>query len=119
MKSSRDFGVSGELYAGQYLEKQGYVIINRNYRGDHCEIDLIARRGKILVFVEVKSSRSHIEPETQVNQIKQSHLLRAAKAFLMENDLDQVDCRFDVIALRRRQNRWEINHIEDAFRPEI
>ncbi|MBL7190538.1 YraN family protein [bacterium] len=113
-----DLGRAGETIAVKYLKNKGYTIIARNYRGDRCEIDIIARTDNIIVFAEVKASRSQFEPESQVTDIKKVHIIRAAHSFLSENEILDLDCRFDLIALRRQMGEWIINHIQDAFRPE-
>ncbi len=112
----RQSGREAEYTAEMYLTNNGYEIIDRNYYGDRCEIDLIAKKGDIIVFVEVKSSASSIPPEIQVNNLKIGHLARAATAFLAEHDTENLDYRFDVIALSRKGENWKVKHYEDAFR---
>ena len=83
------------------------------------EIDIIARSADKIIFVEVKS-RSGIEygePEVAVSLSKQRLLIRAAHAFITQNDIDD-EARFDIVGVLFRQgNQPEINHIEDAFYP--
>lgn len=112
----RQSGREAEYAAEMYLKNHGYEILDRNYYGDRCEIDLIARKGNIIVFVEVKSSASQIAPETQVNSVKIEHIARAATSYLAENEAENVDYRFDVIALTRKGENWKVKHYEDAFR---
>lgn len=110
-------GRLGEDMAADWLTRHGYEIVARNYRAGHDELDIIARQGDTLVFVEVKTARSKSfgAPETWVDQRKQRHLGEAADAFLIEHDFQDVDCRFDVIAIDLSQSPPRINHIKDAF----
>ncbi|MBC8276767.1 MAG: YraN family protein [FCB group bacterium] len=110
-------GVEAEEAAANYLANSGYDILARNYRGDRCEIDIVASCRNDLVFVEVKSSNSPIHPETEVDAKKIDHLIRAANAYMMTNRNEYQNIRFDLIAMRFAKGLWKINHIEDAFRP--
>lgn len=110
-------GVEAEEAAANYLANSGYDILVRNYRGDRCEIDIIASFEETLVFVEVKSSNSPIQPETEVGAKKIEHLIRAANAYMLKNRSEYQNIRFDLIAMRFEKGMWKINHIEDAFRP--
>jgi len=110
-------GIEAEEAAANYLLNRDYDIIARNYRGDRCEIDIVASFGDNLVFVEVKSSNSPIHPETVVDAKKIEHLTRAANAYMTENRNEYQNIRFDLIAMRFAKGLWKINHIEDAFRP--
>lgn len=99
MKSSFLSGLFGEGQAARYLKKQGMRILDRRYRTAHGEIDLIARDGDTLVFVEVKNRpRGTIgEGAAAVNRDKKRHLRYAAKAYLSENPCERV--RFDVVEI--------------------
>ncbi|NQS96962.1 MAG: YraN family protein [candidate division Zixibacteria bacterium] len=114
---SHKLGRDAENAAAAFLEGKGFVIIMRNYRAHRCEIDIVARKAKTLIFVEVKSSDSGIPPELMVNRRKIERLVRAANAFLAEKKIEEMDIRFDLIALRPDGGFWRINHIIDAFRP--
>lgn len=113
----RRLGIEAEEAAANYLVNHGYEILVRNFRGDRCEIDIVASYLNNLVFVEVKSSNSPIQPETEVNAKKIEHLVRAANAYISKNRTDSKNIRFDLIAMRFQKGMWKINHIEDAFRP--
>jgi len=110
-------GRQGEKMAADLLTRSGYELIAQNYRAGHDELDIVARQGDTLVFVEVKTARSKNfgAPETWVDQRKQQHIGAAADAFLIEHDFQDVDCRFDVIAIDLSQSPPRINHIKDAF----
>ncbi|MGB9578459.1 MAG: YraN family protein [Halothiobacillaceae bacterium] len=110
-------GSRGEEVALAYLERKGYGIVARNYRCPHGEIDIVARDGATLVFVEVKAGRSGSfgPPEGWVDSRKQEHLGKAAALYMEEHAIEDVDCRFDVIAVVWEQNGVRVHHIEDAF----
>lgn len=114
----RDTGDHGEQLALEYLEQKGYTILARNWTSRKLEIDLVARLGNQLVIVEVKtrSGNDYGEPETFVDRKKQRHLIRAANAFIVQNDLD-LDTRFDIISVLKSGEIGEITHLEDAFYP--
>src|SRR5277367_2707520 len=93
-------GDRGENLAARYLRNRGYNIIIRNFRCELGEIDIIARDGKTLVFVEVKT-RAYDDPapEDQVNTHKQQQLTKAAKLYLSRYGVPQPPARFDVVAI--------------------
>lgn len=106
-------GQRGEAAARDFLQRQGYRIIAERYRWRGGEIDLIARDGNTLVFIEVKSrsSHSHGLPEEAVTPQKQRKLILTAKRYLSEYP-SNLEMRFDVVALSQGQLRL----YRDAFR---
>lgn len=118
MAEHNDFGKLGEELAVNYLIEKGYEIMERNWRNIHKEIDIIARDGKDLVVVEVKTRQSEEngEPDMAVTRQKQTRLISAANAYLFQNRLD-INTRFDIISIIMKDNSPVINHIEDAFLP--
>jgi putative endonuclease len=106
---------STEDLAAQFLRRQGYKILARNWRLKLGELDLVVSRGSTLVFVEVKSrSRSQsIAPELAVDYRKQQKLRRLAEAYIAFRRPQFVDCRFDVIAVDG--STMNLRHIVDAF----
>jgi putative endonuclease len=107
----------GENAAARYLREIGYKIILRNYRSPLGEIDIIARDGDTLVFVEVKT-RAYDDPtpEEQVNTVKQHQVTKAAKAYLQRYGSSPPPARFDVIAVVWPADREPaIRHIQSAF----
>jgi putative endonuclease len=100
--SRRGTGNRGEEMAVRYLEKLGYSILERNYIFQHGEIDIIAREGNELVFVEVKLRRSSTfgTPEESITERKQKLLRRTAEGYLAVNNIVDVPCRFDVVAIQ-------------------
>src|SRR5208282_4973656 len=93
-------GQRGENMAAKYLRDQGFKIIARNFRCEVGEVDIIARDGGMLVFVEVKT-RAYDDPtpEDQVNQVKRHQLTKAAKFYLARYGSPQPAARFDVVAI--------------------
>jgi putative endonuclease len=103
--------------AARYLRNQGYKIILRNFRCELGEIDIIARQGKTLVFVEVKT-RAYDDPtpEEQVNVVKQQQVISAAKFYLSRYGMPQPPSRFDVVAIIWPSGQPPIiRHTEHAF----
>ncbi len=93
-------GERGENLAAKYLRNQGYKILERNFRTPIGEIDIIARDGKTLVFVEVKSRvYDDPTPEEQVNNAKQHQITKAAHMYLKRFGIPQPPARFDVVAV--------------------
>jgi putative endonuclease len=110
-------GSRGERAAATYLRRQGLRILARNVRAGGGELDLIARDGDTLVFVEVKTRRDG-DPAEAVTPAKQAKLTRAALAFLKRHRLLEQRCRFDVVAIVWDESRGgppAIQHLRDAF----
>jgi putative endonuclease len=110
-------GKAGEDLAARFLEQNGLKIIERNYRFERGEIDLIAEEGDELVFVEVKARSSAVfgAPEDAVTEEKQEQVHTVADGYLFEHDIDDRACRFDVVAIEFKKGKTEIRHIRDAF----
>ena len=110
-------GRQAELIAAAYLESQGYTICCHNYRAGRGEIDLIAERAGMLVFVEVKSRRSrrHGFPEEAVSSGKADKIAQTAQHYIESNDCQQ-DIRFDILSVEL-EPPYTISHFEDAFAP--
>ena len=99
MNNRRQTGQAGEDLAVDYLLKKGYCILQRNYRYEHGEIDIIATDGEVLVFIEVKSFRSKKfgEPEDAVTERKRERIRKTAEGYLFENTIDEKPCRYSVV----------------------
>jgi len=110
--STARLGALGERRAAEHLERAGYRILQRNVRSGGVEIDLIARRGPLLVFVEVKTRRSRRQggPEEAVTPRKQARLLRGAAAWLHEQRLRGARVRFDVVAVEPGADGGLVEH---------
>jgi putative endonuclease len=113
----RQLGDAGEDLAAAALEKQGYKILERNYQTPLGEIDLIARHGKVLVFVEVKTRRSQQfgAPQEAVSPAKQARLKRLADYYLKEKRLEEGKVRFDVVAVTLAAEGPQVEIIQNAF----
>jgi len=109
-------GKEGEDQAAQFLMKQGYRILERNYRTRSGEIDLIALHDGAVVFIEVKTRTSDAfgAPELAVNPRKQQRMVKAALGYIKYKRLHQVPCRFDVVAITAAAKK-EVEHIRNAF----
>ncbi|MFA6345964.1 MAG: YraN family protein [Syntrophales bacterium] len=97
-----DTGKGGETIAAAYLERMGYVVLERNYRCVFGEIDIVARDGAAICFVEVKSRRSarYGDPQLAVTRRKQEKMIRTAQHYLAGRGLEDRPARFDVAAIR-------------------
>jgi putative endonuclease len=117
MSNQREKGQAGEDMAVDYLTKKGYRILQRNYRYEHGEIDIIAEDGAMLVFIEVKAFRSKNfgEPEDAVTFSKRERIRKTADGYIFESMMDERLCRFDVIAIDCEKNTPVIRHLMDAF----
>lgn len=114
MENKRETGSRYELMAAAFLEQQGYEILEHNYRNRSGEVDLIARDGRYLVFVEVKYRKTIRMgyPEEAVSIYKQQHIRGAARYYLYSHGYSEaVPCRFDVVSILGE----EIRVIKDAF----
>ena len=112
--NKRKTGQEQEAKAACFLKTQGYQILEQNYRCTRGEIDLVAREGQYLVFVEVKyrSTNESGLPEEAVDLRKQRQISRVAAWYLTEKRLDiYTPCRFDVVAIEGEENRL----YRDAF----
>jgi|LJSS01.1.fsa_nt_gb putative endonuclease len=114
----RQRGIEAETIAAEYLERLGFRVVARNvHAGRLGEIDLIAYEGEVLVFVEVKARSSHRfgTPEEAVTPRKRRFLVRAAQVYRAAHGLDEVPCRFDVVAIDLSVSPPVIRHYRDAF----
>ncbi|WP_064967137.1 YraN family protein [Tenacibaculum ovolyticum] len=116
MAQHNDLGLKGEELAIEYLEKNGYLIVEKNYRYRKAEVDIIARKDTVLVVVEVKTRSSNYfgNPQDFVNPKKIKLLVTAIDDYVVKRDLD-VEIRFDIIAILRNKEIYNIHHIKDAF----
>ncbi len=117
LNSRQRLGKSGEEKIAKYLKRNGYSIIIKNYRCKLGEIDIIAKDGSDLVFIEVKtrSGLSHGSPAEAVNKRKQRQISRAAQCYLAEQQLFDSPARFDVISVLSNNSNHHIDHICNAF----
>lgn len=113
--NSRDSGAHGEELALNMLKKAGYALVEKNFRAQRCEIDLIMRDGQTLVFVEVKarSASAYGLGREAVDPRKQRHIVKAAQLYLIKNDAMDIPTRFDVVEVDLVTG--DAVHIVDAF----
>lgn len=112
-------GRRGEALAERALERAGLVVLERRYRRRFGEIDLVAQRGSLLVFVEVKSRRGvgYGAPARAVTAVKRRRMSLVAAAYLQQRGFRDRPCRFDVVeVMRTATGEFQANHIVDAFR---
>lgn len=121
---TKQLGNQGEKIAEEYLKKQGYKILDKNFRyRRYGEIDIVAKKGEDIVFVEVKSrletnSDSPYNPEDNITYFKQKQLIKLAKLYLAKNpSLNDLPWQIDVIAIEINPNTSEthLRHIEQAI----
>lgn len=112
-------GAKGERRARLYLILHGYKIVEKNCLFGHKEIDIVARKGRIYAFIEVKSRSGFgaIAPSFSVNAAKKKHIIYAANAYVARNGIHNAYLRFDIIEvdLEKRLPLSGIRHIENAF----
>ena len=116
----RTIGIRGEDEAARFLARCGYAILDKNVRTRAGEIDLVAKEGKTLVFVEVKTRKDVVEgdpPQAAVNTRKQNRLGKLASGYLKLKRIRQTPCRFDVVAVIVNDEGGvkAIRHIPNAF----
>ncbi|WP_296383903.1 YraN family protein [Winogradskyella sp.] len=116
MAQHNELGKKGEQLAVNFLIKEGYKIIERNYRFDKAEVDIIASKNDILAIVEVKtrSTTDFGNPQDFVKPKQIKNLVKAVDEYVVENDLD-LEVRFDIIAIVREKKGYKIEHLENAF----
>ena len=119
MYVNQTLGKFGEDKACKYLEKNDYIIIERNFRCKQGEIDIIAKdlSKKELVFIEVKTrlNFNFEKPAQSVNYIKQKHILNVSKYYLYKNSIKNTFIRFDIIEVFVKNSEFQINHIKQIF----
>ncbi len=120
-EQSSHFGREGEKAAERFLKKQGYRIVETNFRSSAGEIDIVGEHKGILAFVEVKSRAGHDRghPIEALTPHKQKKIAQVAKQFLTRHKIVNRDCRFDVVAITgdpEKPKEWQIELIQDAFR---
>ena len=116
MSAPNLLGKAGEDAAADYLISQGYAICDRNWRKNRLELDIVASKDGVLVFVEVKTRQNtdFREPHEAVDWKKIRHIVVAADAYIKLHDIE-ADVRFDIIDVVGTKGQFRITHIEDAF----
>ncbi len=116
---SQKSGAKGERRAALYLRLHGYRIIERNWLFHRKEIDIIARKGEILAFIEVKSrtNMNGVAPQFSVTSEKRRNIIFASKAYIAKHNIQRTVFRYDIIEvdLTKHLPFSGINHYENAF----
>lgn len=118
--TKEELGKLGEELACELLRKKGYLIKKRNYRFDRAEIDIVAEKDAMIVFVEVKARESDYLSDAAllVPMKKQKQIIKAADAYIKENDLSN-ESRFDIVIAIVNSKYKKLDHLEDAFYPTL
>jgi putative endonuclease len=118
MSKHINLGALGEKIGRDYLLGKGYTILEQNWRYSRAEIDIIAKEGEVLVFVEVKTRSTALfgEPALAVTPKKQALLVDAASAY-MERIQHEWEIRFDIISIVMTDKDHDLEHYKDAFFP--
>jgi len=117
MAERNETGKQGESIAQQYLEENGYKVLETNWRFHHYELDIIATSGKELIIIEVKTRSDNylIAPERAVNKGKIRRIVTASDAYARMKNI-ALPIRFDIICLIKKGAAFNVeDHIEDAF----
>jgi putative endonuclease len=116
-KKELRLGARGEDAAANHLAERGYAVLARNYRKRFGEVDIVAQKDGVLVFVEVKtrSSARFGTPAEAVDARKRRRISAAALSYVSEHGLQDTPARFDVIEVLSRGGKPSIVHIQDAF----
>jgi putative endonuclease len=116
MSTSHQLGRKGEAEAAAFLTKKNYQILEKNYRYRKSEVDLIVQKNNILVAVEIKTRSTTFfgDPAFFLKTKQQHRIVEAIDYYVQQNNLD-VEVRFDVISILKKNNALEIQHIENAF----
>ncbi|WP_290700916.1 YraN family protein [Lacinutrix sp.] len=116
MAKHNELGKKGEQLAVDFLLKKGYHILERNYRFQKAEVDIIAQIKETLAIVEVKtrSTTDFGNPQDFVKPKQIQNLVKAVDEYVNVNGLD-FEVRFDIVAIVKENNKFKIEHLEDAF----
>jgi len=116
MAKHNELGKKGEQLAVDYLVNNNYDIIERNYRFDKAEVDIIAKKNEILAIIEVKirSTSDFGDPQDFVKPKQIQRLVKAVDEYVTKNDLD-VEIRFDITAIVKAGTTYDIEHLKNAF----
>ena len=116
MANHNQLGKKGEQLAVDFLIENGYDIVERNYRFNKAEVDIIAQKEDVLAIIEVKtrSTTNFGNPQDFVKPKQIKNLVKAVDEYVTVNNLE-VDVRFDIIAIVKEEKEFKIEHLEDAF----
>lgn len=117
MRENLNLGYFGEQEACRYLKRCGYEILERNFRCRAGELDIVAKRGSLLCFVEVKTRRSFLcgAPGEAVDDRKRQHIKKAVQYYLLSHEAGETELRTDVIEIVVIGEKTYLRHIENIF----
>ena len=120
MTDLRNLGPTGEDIAVNHLKNSSYRILKRNWKSGKLEIDIIAENKDYIVFIEVKTRSADFkdDPRKAINREKQRSIIFAAENYVKWNKIDK-ESRFDVIIIIMKDDKPDIDHIENAFYPTL
>jgi putative endonuclease len=113
----QSLGMRGEEFTCHWIERQGMLALERNYRAGKGEIDIIAQDRQDLVFIEVKT-RSNLAfgtPGEAVTAKKRRMMIQTAQAYIMQNHREESNIRFDVAEVLAESQGMKLNYIKNAF----
>ena len=119
--TNQEIGKLGEDAAANLLIEKGYKIVERNYRIGHLEVDIIALKGDVVAFVEVKTRAVNylVAPQKAVNYQKQKYIVSDANGYMRRFRLTE-EARLDVITVLHKNGVvMEVEHIENAYYPRV
>lgn len=113
----KEMGNIGEEIASNYLQEEGYQILERNFYTRYGELDIIAKQNDEIVFIEVKtrSNYAYGDPIEAVTPIKQKHMYQTAKYYLYKTKQEKAFVRFDVVEVYVIREKIKINHIKQIL----
>ncbi|MBS2098189.1 YraN family protein [Carboxylicivirga linearis] len=120
MADHNELGKEGEEVASNYLAKHGFQIIDRNWRYNKKELDIIAFDNDNLVVIEVKTRTSDgwEHPKEAITNSKIRFIVEATEAYVIEKDINN-EVRFDVVTVMPVDGEWKVEHIKEAFHPTL
>ncbi|PKN03806.1 YraN family protein [Candidatus Dependentiae bacterium HGW-Dependentiae-1] len=113
---TKNIGYLAEGFVSQHLECVGFTILERNYRKSYGEIDIIAHKNSLLIFVEVKMRiNAYFDPAELITPSKQRKIIAVAQEYIDRKTNGNMDCRFDVALVEFENNEPHITYLTDAF----
>lgn len=116
--ANKPLGDRGEELAARHLVRAGWTVVNRNFRVGHREIDLVARRGEVVAFVEVKTRTGlgYGHPLEAITARKRREIQQVAATWIERHGAEGDVYRFDAVAVLMRGGEARLEHVEDAWR---
>ncbi|WCO01512.1 YraN family protein [Psychroserpens ponticola] len=116
MANHNELGKKGEDLAVNFLLKNGYEILERNYTFQKAEVDIIAQKKDILAVIEVKTRSTKVfgNPQDFLKPKQIQRIVKAVDNYVTTNQFD-VEVRFDIIAIVKNANHFDIEHLENAY----